>query len=131
MISSSSFGQVADEEQQGRRRHGGRGPGRGGAELLARPRPGQERLDAGDGHPVAVLHVAAAWLALAAAAVRTVPGIFSGLLPAGRVPDQAGERDKWVLLCMYTSCPVNRVCARARLRAGNRVPVPRRTLARL
>lgn len=73
MISSSSFGQVADEEQQGRRRHGGRGPGRGGAELLARPRPGQERLDA-------------------AAAVRTVPGIFSGLLPAGRVPDQAGER---------------------------------------
>lgn len=62
MISSSSFGQVADEEQQGRRRHGGRGrgPGRGGTELLARPRPGQERLDAGDGHPVAVLHVAAA-----------------------------------------------------------------------
>uniref|UniRef100_A0A804LUV1 Uncharacterized protein n=1 Tax=Zea mays TaxID=4577 RepID=A0A804LUV1_MAIZE len=54
--------EVADEEQQGRRRHGGRGrgPGRGGAELLARPRPGQERLDAGDGHPVAVLHVAAA-----------------------------------------------------------------------
>ncbi|CAO2169407.1 unnamed protein product, partial [Urochloa humidicola] len=50
------------EEQQGRRRWrpsgGGRGPGRGGAELLARPRPGQERMDAGDGHPAAVLHVA-------------------------------------------------------------------------
>uniref|UniRef100_A0A0E0QK94 Uncharacterized protein n=1 Tax=Oryza rufipogon TaxID=4529 RepID=A0A0E0QK94_ORYRU len=36
---------------------GGGGPGRGGAELLARPRAGQERVDAGDGHPVAVAHV--------------------------------------------------------------------------
>jgi hypothetical protein len=53
--------QVAERQQQDRRRRRGcrRGPGRGGAELLARPRPGQERVDAGDGHPVAVLHVAA------------------------------------------------------------------------
>jgi hypothetical protein len=55
-----SFGQVT-EEQQGRRRRrrggggGGRGPGRRGEELLARPRPGQERVDAGDGHPIAVV----------------------------------------------------------------------------
>jgi hypothetical protein len=46
--------QVAERQQQ----DGGRGSGRGGAELLARPRPGQERVDAGDGHPVAVLDVA-------------------------------------------------------------------------
>jgi hypothetical protein len=55
-----SCDQVAERQQQGRRRRRGRGrgPRRGGAELLARPRPGQERVDAGDGHPVAVLHVA-------------------------------------------------------------------------
>jgi hypothetical protein len=51
--------QVAERQQQDRRRRdGGRGSGCGGAELLARPRPGQERVDAGDGHPVAVLDVA-------------------------------------------------------------------------
>jgi len=48
--------------RSGRAGGGGRGPGRGGAELLARPRPGQERVDAGDGHPIAViLHVASSW----------------------------------------------------------------------
>ena len=46
-------------EGQGRHgRHGRGGPGRGGAELLARPRPGQERVDTRDGHPVTVDHVA-------------------------------------------------------------------------